>query len=58
MPSLKEIQIDQRRQLIKLYRMKSGEMTLDKVINEMEAEMDQEEVAFIQKKIFKSNGEK
>ena len=58
MPNLKEIQIEQRRQLIRLYRMKSGEMSLDKVIDEMEAEMDQEDVAFIRQKILKQSSDK
>ena len=57
MPSIKEISVEQRRQLIRLLKIKKGETDIDTAINEMEAEMEQEEVAFVRQKIL-GEGEK
>ena len=57
MASSKEIQVEQRRQYIRLVRMEAGKTTLKEALDEMEAEMDQEDVAWIRQKILKEGVE-
>jgi len=51
MPSIKEIQVEQRRKLILLLKLRRGETDIDKAIRDLIAEMDQEDVAWVEKQM-------
>ena len=51
MPNYKEIQIEQRRRLVMLLRLRNGEIDLEMVISDLIAEMDQEDVAWVEKQV-------
>ena len=55
MATLREIQVEQRRQLVRLLRVYQQNphpvIGLDIAIDDLEAEMDQEEVAWVRRKI-------
>jgi len=55
MPSYKEIQIEQRRRLVTLLRLRNGEIDLEMVISDLIAEMDQEDVAWVEKQVASSS---
>ena len=51
MPTVAEIRIEQKRRLIQLKRVEQGKITLAQAIKDLEGEMEQEDVAYVEKTI-------
>ncbi|MCL2575873.1 MAG: hypothetical protein FWE33_05515 [Defluviitaleaceae bacterium] len=50
----KEIQVDQKRRLTLLLRLRNGEIDLNMAISDLIAEMEQEDVAWVEKQVSKN----
>jgi|GEM_PF-2201914 len=57
MASDKEIRKEQKRQLMQLKMLEKNQMTLEKLIVMTEAEMEEEDVAWVEKKVAQLKGD-
>ena len=51
MPSITEIRIEQKRKLILLKRIEQGKISLAQAIKDLQGEMEQEDVAYVEKTV-------